>query len=213
MNCCQCQGIEKVFNEKVAARELRAYRKRGPGRTTRLLISALRTEGIRGLTLLDIGGGVGKIQHELLEAGAERATAVEASTGYLKASKEEAERRGLAGRTQFIHGNFVDLAPQVPPADIVTLDRVVCCYPDMSALVGLSAERARKYYGLVYPRDTLIARSGIALMNLIVRIIWRAPFRGFVHPTAAVEAEVRKRGLKRIFYRQTLIWQVALYAR
>ncbi|MBI2966094.1 MAG: hypothetical protein HYY34_07815 [Chloroflexi bacterium] len=73
MNCCQCQGIEQVFNAKVAARELRAYRKKGPRKTTRLLIDALKAEGVDGLTLLDIGGSIGKIQHELLDAGAARA--------------------------------------------------------------------------------------------------------------------------------------------
>lgn len=178
-----------------------------------MLIDALRTEGVRGLTLLDIGGGVGKIQHELLDAGVERATAVEASSGYLQASEGEAVRRGHGDRARYVHGNFVDLAPQVDPADIVTLDRVVCCYPDMKALVGLSAERARRYYGLVYPRDTLFARVGVAFLNLTVRVFWRAPFRGFVHPTVEVDAEVRRRGLKRIFFRRTLVWQVVLYAR
>lgn len=213
MNCCQCQGIEKVFNARVAARELRAYRKNGAGKTSGMLIDALKTEGVRGLTLLDIGGGVGKIQHELIDAGVARTTAVEASSGYLQASQGEAGRRGHADRARYVHGNFVDLAPQVEPADVVTLDRVICCYPDMKALVGLSAERARKYYGLVYPRDTWFAKAGIAVLNLAVRVLWRAPFRGFVHPTAEVDAEVRKQGLKRILLRQTLIWQVVLYAR
>jgi magnesium-protoporphyrin O-methyltransferase len=213
MNCCQCQGIEQVFSAKVAARELRAYRKKGPGKTTRLLIDALKARGVDGLTLLDIGGGVGKIQHELLDAGAEGAVSVDASSGYLQASQSEAERRGHSDRTQYTHGNFVELAPGIGEADIVTLDRVVCCYPDMTALVGLSAERARKYYGLVYPRDTVFARVGVAMLNLMVRFIWRTTFRGFVHPTEAVDSEVRRHGLKKVFFRKTIVWQVVLYAR
>lgn len=213
MNCCQCRGIEQVFNAKVAARELRAYRKKGPGKTTRLLIDALKSKGVEGLSLLDVGGGVGKIQHELLDAGADRAVSVDASSGYLQASQGEAERRGHGDRTKFIHGNFVELAQGIGEADIVTLDRVVCCYPDMNALVGLSAERARRYYGLVYPRDTVFARAGIAVLNLMVWFVWRTPFRGFVHRTESVDAEVRRHGLKKVFFRKTIVWQVVLYAR
>ncbi len=69
MSCAQCQGIERMFDRRAAERELRQYRAAGPGGTTRLLIDALKAEGVAGLTLLDIGGGVGAIQHELLRAG------------------------------------------------------------------------------------------------------------------------------------------------
>src|SRR5947207_5244489 len=150
MDCCQCKGIETLFNEKEARNRLRAYHEDGPSKTTRMLIEALKAEGVEGMTLLDIGGGVGAVQHELLRAGVERATGVEASTAYVKAAQEEAERQGHADRVSYHHANFVDIAPQIPPADIVTLDRVICCYHDMQALVGLSVAKAGRLYGLVY---------------------------------------------------------------
>ena len=212
MSCCHCQGAEAVFGAKVATRELRQYRRRGPRKTTRLLLDALQAVGVTGRTLLDIGGGIGAIQHELLRAGVTEASGVEASTAYLAAAREEAARQGHADRLRLYHGNFVDLAPELPPADIVTLDRVICCYPDMPALVGLSAARAREAYGLVYPRDTWWVKLGLALGNLALWA-WRNPFRAYAHPTAAVDALVRGHGFAPRFSHKTFIWQVVVYGR
>ncbi len=142
MTSCQCEGIEACFNPRLAAQELEHYRKKGAARTTRRLIAALEAEGVAGRSLLDIGGGVGAIPHALLQDGASTATTVDASAAYLDVARDEAARRGLSERIRFEHGNFVDLAPDIPSADIVTLDRVICCYDDMSALVRASAARA-----------------------------------------------------------------------
>jgi magnesium-protoporphyrin O-methyltransferase len=209
---CQCQGIEEVFSQEHVDKELREYRAKGPDKTTRMLAEAIRKEGVRGLTLLDIGGGVGAIQHALIEAGVEQVTGVDASKAYLEAAAAEAERRGQAERVRYQHGNFIELAGGIAEADIVTLDRVICCYPDMERLVSLSAGRARKFYGLVYPRDTWWIKAGLAVGNFFMRLR-RSTFRGFVHPTREVEALLEKSGLRRKFYRRTLVWQVVVYTR
>lgn len=209
---CQCQGIEELFNQEHVDQDLADYRKKGPARTTRMLTQAIQREGVAGLTLLDIGGGVGAIQHALIEAGVEQVTGIEASAAYLAAAEGEARRRGLSGRVSFHHGNFTDLAPAISPADIVTLDRVICCYNDMEKLVGLSAARARRLYGVVYPRDTWWIKLGLRVANLYFRLR-RSPYRAFVHPTQAVEALVKSQGFQRKFYRRTLIWQVVVYTR
>lgn len=212
MNCCQCQGIEELFSQQYVEKELSHYRSKGPDRTTRMLVEAVKEEGVAGQTLLDIGGGVGAIQHELLQAGVEHATDVEASAAYVRAAREEAGRRGYTDRVTHLQGNFVDLANNIDPADIVTLDRVICCYPDMEKMVSLSAERARKLYGLVYPRDTWWIRAGIAVQNLYFRLR-RNPYRAFIHPAQRVEALLSSTGLKRKSYRRTLFWQVVVYTR
>src|SRR4029453_15287431 len=125
------------YSERLAASELRKYRKKGPIPSTRTLIEALKAEGVEGATLLDVGGGIGAIQHELLDAGIARATSVDASAPYLVAAREESDRRGHGGRVTYRHGDFVELAESVPPADIVTLDRVINVYPDWQRLAGL----------------------------------------------------------------------------
>lgn len=212
MNCCQCQGIEDLFNEKTVGRELEKYRRTGPDGTTRMMIDALIAEGVEGFTLLDIGGGVGAIQHALLAAGADSATDVDASQAYITAARREAQRRGLLDRISFQHGNFVELAAQLPPADVVTLDRVLCCFPDVENMVNLSAARARKLYGLVYPRDTWWIKIALAALNFFFKL-QKNPFRNFVHSSQYVEDLVTRHGFKRRFYHQTPIWQVIVYAR
>jgi 2-polyprenyl-3-methyl-5-hydroxy-6-metoxy-1,4-benzoquinol methylase len=84
MSCAQCEGIETQFGRAAAKRNLRRFRRRGPDKTTRLLIDALRAaledSKADGATLLDIGAGVGAIHHELLDAGVARAVHVDGSS-------------------------------------------------------------------------------------------------------------------------------------
>jgi magnesium-protoporphyrin O-methyltransferase len=177
------------------------------------MLDAVRREGIEDASVLDIGGGIGAIQFELLDAGAGRATSVEASAAYLRVAREESRRRGLADRIAYEAGDFVELADGVEPADVVTLDRVICCYPDMESLVGRSAERARRVYALVYPQDRWWVGLGIRATNLCMRVSRRA-FRAYVHRTKDVDAVARAHGLApRVARRAGPIWQVAVYVR
>jgi magnesium-protoporphyrin O-methyltransferase len=211
MICSQCQGIELTFSQAEVDAQMRRYRRRGPAATTRLLVDALLADGVQGRTLLDIGGGAGAIQHALLAAGLGRAVSVDASTAYLKAARQEAERRGVQDRIEAHHGDFVDLAASMPAADIVTLDRVICCYPDMRALVGLSSAKARARYGLVYPRNVWWLRPAFVVANLMLRLR-RSPFRIFLHAESEVEAILVGRGMRETFRRARGIWQVAVFA-
>lgn len=212
MNCCQCQGIEQVFDPSLAASDLKSYRQKGPAKTTNYLLTALKQAGVQGLTLLDIGGGVGIIQHELLPAGVTTAVHIDASTAYIAAAQKEAKRRGHLDRTTYQHGDFVAVAEDVPAADIVTLDRVICCYHDMPSLVNAAAVKARQYLGLVYPRDTWWLKAASRLPNFGLWL-FRNPFRIFVHATDAVEAILRQHGFQRQLYQRTFLWQTFLYTR
>ncbi|MGO8951628.1 MAG: class I SAM-dependent methyltransferase [Ktedonobacterales bacterium] len=212
MECCQCQAIESLFNLRTAKWDLKRYRERGPAKTTRVLVEALRREGVTGETLLDIGGGVGAIQLALLHAGASSATDVDASAAYIQVARSEAEREGYGDRVQYVHGNFLEAADEISPAGIVTLERVICCFPDMPGMVERSAERAGKLYGLIYPRDTWWMRFGAMVGNLALHLR-RPVFHFYVHRTPAVEEIVHRAGLERRFTRNVGIWQVAIYAR
>ena len=212
MSQCQCKAIDATFDHTLADQQLRRFHRRGPQKTTRLLLEALRARGVQGSKLLDIGGGVGAIQQDLLAAGASEATSVDASAAYLAVSRAAADRLGLGGRVRYYHGNFVDLAPSIPAADIVTLDRVICCYDEMEALVGVSAARAARLYGVVFPRRSWWVRLGIAALNLSL-LVRGNPFRVFNHATVAVEKVIRAQGLARVYHRAAGMWQVALYER
>jgi len=176
------------------------------------MIHLLRRAGVDGRTLLDIGGGIGAIQYDLLEAGAREVTAVDASSAYQQAARVEAERRGVSARIQFRLGDFALLAAEIAAADIVTLDRVVCCYPDMEPLVRLSAERCRKFYGLSYPRYRWPVRAVVSIENAFRRLL-RNPFRSFVHSPKAMDGLLTELGFKVQSQVRTFAWEVAVYAR
>ncbi len=212
MSCPQCVGIEDFFDQREAERDLRGYRKNGPSGITKVLLDAIRAEGVEGASLLDVGGGVGAIQHELLSTGLAGAVSVDASSAYLAAASEEAQRQGHAERLQQHFGNFVDLAPQIEQADIVTLDKVICCYHDVEQLVRLSSAKAKRIYAVVYPRYNWLLRALPKLTSVYFRLR-RTPFRLFIHPTAMVEAIVEGNGLRRTFHRQSGFWQVAVFTR
>jgi 2-polyprenyl-3-methyl-5-hydroxy-6-metoxy-1,4-benzoquinol methylase len=209
---CQCDGIERRFDTQRVTNELNQYRLHGMAKTTRLLVEALQAQGVDDMTLLDIGGGVGAIAHALLEGGVCQATDVDASTAYLAAAREEALRRGFADRMSFQYGDFVAIAPTLSASDIVTLDRVICCYDDMPALVERSAALAERLYGVVYPRDTWWFHL-FTWARSIIRTVRREPMRFFVYPTAAVDATIRAEGLEQRLRQTSGPWQIVVYAR
>jgi len=213
LGCACAAGNE--FGERQAQRDLAAYRRRGPDRTTAWLIEGLRggpAGDLTGLTVLDIGAGIGAVHLELFSAGIASAVDVDGSPAYVSVAAGEARRAGVADRVRHEAGDFIELAGRVEPADLVALDRVVCCYPDAAALVRLSVERAHLRYGLVYPRDAWWIRAGSRLFNAVGRLT-RAPIRIWIHRTAEVDAIVRAAGFAPRFERSTLVWQVVVYER
>ena len=212
MSCPQCKGIDAFLDAREAQCDLARYRKKGPDNTTRMLLDAVKAEGVEGRSLLDIGGGVGAIQHELIAAGLASAVSVDASRAHLEVARQESERRGHATRIQQRFGDFVDLAPEVEAADIVTLDRVICCYHDVESLVGLSSARAKSVYAVVYPRDNWLSRLLFRPMNTLFWIM-RMTGRVYVHPTSVVEGLITGNGLRRTYHREIGSWQVAVFTR
>ncbi len=212
MSCVQCLAIEDMFSEKRALAELRRYRSHGLGKTSRLLLEGILAEGVSGQTVLDIGGGLGAVHLGLLSAGAREAFDVDASSGYLKVAKQEAERRGVAGHIKYLHGNFVDLAREVGMADVVILDRVICCYDDARSLLEYSAAKARSVLGLVYPIDSVLMKIARDLLNFLLRAL-RRRFRIFVHSSAQVDAIAGSHGFRKRVYHRQGIWQVVVYTK
>lgn len=212
----QCCGIATEFNDRVTRRVLKRYRRRGPDRSTQLLVDQLRLAiGDRhagNLTLLDIGAGIGVIHHELVNGTVVRATHVDAAPAQLRAAREETRRRGHEAVVEFLEGDFTALAGSVGSADIVTLDRVICCFDDMEALVRLSADKAARWYGAVFPRRTAWMRAGVALLNAVQRVR-RSPFRVFMHDPRAIDAVLASAGLRRRSERHTLGWHAVVYER
>jgi SAM-dependent methyltransferase len=212
MDCCEPSVYDDQFDARAAAHKLREYRRDGPRGWTARLIEGLAADGIEGLTVLEIGAGVGAVHQSLLLSGAAAATDVDASGPYLAVAREEAVRRGLADRVTFLKGDAVRLADSLPEADLVALDRVVCCYGDMPGLVGLAAARARRRLGMVLPRDARWIRGAVALSNGWSALT-RNPFRVHVHRTDAVLAVAREAGLSVASTHRGLFWQTLVLER
>ena len=212
MDACGCDAFASIFDHRQAERDRDRYQRQGPDRTTAMLLEMLRPYVGRGSTLLDIGCGIGVIDQELLRAGAGHAVLVDASPAYLEVARHEARRANALNRMEFVDGDFVHRAGSIDAADIVTLDRVVCCYPDAVRLVGLSAERARRAYGLVLPRDRLLVRLGLRLENLLQRLRGRA-YRAYAHPNAMIDELAASAGLEIRSEKGTFFWRVVVYER
>jgi len=209
-NCCEI--TDNAFSESEARSERKSYSRNGPAKQTRLILEAIHTLGLKNADLLDIGGGIGAIHHELLKDVANQATHVDASSAYLKEAKAEAARRGHGERVKFIHADFIDVASDLPKADIVTLDRVVCCYPDFRKLLKAAADHSRKALALTYPREVWYIRIGLKVANFFQHLR-KDPFRGFLHPVAEMDSLIKREGFERVSLRRLFIWEIVLYQR
>lgn len=207
-----CPPRYNVFDDREVRSKLESYRKDGPDRESRELVDVLVQQGIEGATAVDIGSGVGAIGHALVAAGVTQLTDVDGSPAFLTAARQEAERLGTADRWRFLEGDYVALADDIGPAEVVTLGRVVCCYADWRELVAASTARTRRMYGLVYPVSRWWLRAGATLANLVVGL-FRPGDRIYIHPDRQVDAAVRAAGFEPIHARRGMFWQIAVYRR
>ena len=212
MTCDHCCGAEKLFDLKGARKELKKYRKKGAGKATRALIRQTFSVGIRNKSLLDIGGGIGAIQWAFLEGEGQTTTDVDASLGYLEVAQSYAEENKYDEKTHFVHGDFVDRHQDVTIADFVTLDKVLCCYPDYKALLKYAAEKCDDTIGVVYPLGGPILQI-FALLNKVYFYLKKNPFRTYVHSPREVEQFICNQGFELVEKSIRFPWHVQSYRR
>jgi tRNA G37 N-methylase Trm5 len=165
---------------------------------------------VEGRTVLEVGGGIGALQLELLRAGAARAVSVELTPTYERAAADLLRGSGFEDRVERQVMDFAEAAAHVETADVVVLNRVICCYPDLPKLAGAAAEHAREVLVLSFPKERWWTRVVVALVNLPMRL---ARFRIFVHPVRLLHGVAEQRGLRPAFDRPALFWEVAAFER
>ena len=215
MACCGCGFVgtaEQQFDAGRAARDIARYRKNGADATTRQLRDALLAQGRVEGSLLDVGCGIGALTFELLKLGISRATAVDASKPFIAVAVEEAAESGRRNAVEFIHGDFLNVAAQLPPATTVTLDRVICCYPAYNPMLTASLQHAERFLAVSYPRDAWYVRAGIRLENGLRRLK-RNPFRAYVHSAAEMQRLIYGAGFRLTAQHHTFMWCADLYMR
>lgn len=210
--CCDPRGCDQMFNPRFARRMAARYRRRGLDKTARRMVDLIPQADVQGATVLEIGGGVGEIQLELLRRGAVAAINLELSPAYDTEAARLLAEAGLADRVQ---RRIVDIAADpagVQPADIVVLHRVVCCYPDYAKLLGVAADHARRHLVFSHPPRSPLSRAVVATQNLLLRLGGRE-FRVFAHPPAAMLAVLAEHGLRSTAARRAPVWQAVAVSR
>ena len=210
LGCCS-NDYRRMFNRKFAERDARQFRAHGVRGSSKALVEL--AGDVRAASVLDIGGGIGAISLELLAAGAEHATNVELSESYEEEAIELAAERGVANRIDRRVADIVEDAGAVEPHDVVVMHRVVCCYPDVDAMMGAAADLTRHRLVLTYPQQRSWIGAGLAAMNFFLRLR-RCGFRIYLHPVARIVGVAEQHGLtleRRV--KHGLLWESASLAR
>ena len=212
-SCCRgfCASVGRHFDTTVAQGDLDRYRRKGPNTTTRLMRDGILSSGGAG-TVLDVGAGIGALSFELLAAGFSGATVVDTAPAYVAAARQEAARLNRASQLEVVEGDYVAMARSLPVADVVALDRVVCCYPAYEPLLQAAALHSRSLLALSYPRGRWYVYLVVALQNLARRVVGNS-FRTFIYAPGSMEALIRGLGFRRASRRGTLVWCIDVYAR
>jgi magnesium-protoporphyrin O-methyltransferase len=211
-DCCTPKGYRQMFSERSARGQARSYRRNGLDATSRRIVELVKERGVDGLTLLEVGGGIGAIQIELLKAGMTRAVSVELTPTYEEIAAELLREAGFEDRVERRVMDFVNAGADIGAADIVVMNRVICCYPDLPRLAGAAADHARGLLVMSFPKERWWTRA-IAWMANVGMAIFRREFRIFVHPTAQILATGERHALRPSVNLPGVFWQIAAMER
>lgn len=209
--CAHARAAARLFS-RLSHCYLWRYRLLGLERSQRQLTAGLEKVGLNGARLLEIGCGTGFLLQHLLEQGASQAVGVDLSSAMLAEAETQARRRGLLGRVRYVQGDFLDLAANLEAADIVILDKAICCYPDAEALLIRAAERARRAMALTYPRLTPLNRCGVRIVNRFLSLTG-SDFRIYLHSPQAVDGWLIKAGMAKAYQAETPVWLTEVFIR
>jgi magnesium-protoporphyrin O-methyltransferase len=201
-----------MFSPRIARRSLQRYRRKGLGKLERQMLAAASSGGLDDALVLEIGGGIGAMLAELLEAGAKQGEIIELVSAYEPYALELAREKGLEARVGFRVEDVLERPDAVESGDVVILNRVVCCSPDGIRLAGEAARLARRTLVLSFPRNRFAVRAGLRLVNVTMRALRRS-FRVFVYPRAALVAAAEAEGLRAAAAEHGFAWEFVAFRR
>ena len=211
-DCCSPQGYRQIFSERSARADAKRYRRRGLDPTSRRIVEFLKRHEPKGRTLLEVGGGIGAIEIELLKEGLSRAVSVELTPTYEKVAAALLREAGFEDRVERSVMDFAEAGADVEAADLVVMNRVICCYPDMPKLAGAAADHARGMLVMSFPNDRWWTRLALTLANVVLRIT-RRQFRVFLHPPHLIVRTAEQHGLRPRLNQRGRFWQVVALER
>jgi 2-polyprenyl-3-methyl-5-hydroxy-6-metoxy-1,4-benzoquinol methylase len=179
-----------------------------------VLVDAVERAGLQGRSVLDLGCGPGDLSFEVLRRGASRVTGVDLSSVSVEVARRRAAALGVSERASFEIGDAA--APDGRSADVVVLNRSLCCFPDADRFVRNTAPSAGSIYAISLPASRgirgLLARVLFAGENAW-RWLRRDPFRAFVHDVPRIDRAIQAAGLRPVDERRSWMWHVAVYTR
>lgn len=205
--CCDPKGCDQIFGPRFARHVAARYRKRGLDRASQRMVDWLKAQGIDGASILEIGGGVGEIQLELLRHGAARTTNLELSPAYDAEAAVLASDAGVGDRMTRRLGDIAVDDSVADVHDYVVMHRVVCCYPDVDRLLGAAASHARRGVVLTHPPRNVVTRVLRVLEDMWLGLLGRE-YRAYAHPPEVMEAVLRQYGFEPARIHRGLPWRV-----
>jgi len=202
-----------MFDSRTAQADLDEYLEDGLGPLESRMVGELCSLGaIEGARVLEIGGGIGAIQAELLQSGAAVGEVIELVAAYRAYAGRLAEQRGFADRTSWrVHDILADPSA-VEAADVVVMNRVVCCSADGPELAAAAAALTRRALVLSYPRSTRLTRFAAAAQRAAYRLFGRQ-YRAFAWPEQRLVTAAASGGLMEASRGGGLIWRYLVMLR
>lgn len=175
-------------------------------------MNCLDQVGYEGLSILEIGCGVGSFHLTMLTTGASKAVGVDISDKMLDKARTLAGKMGQKDRTEYKLGDFVHIEKEIQSADMTILDKVVCCYPNPKELVQKSVAKTQKIYALTLPRKNILTRLTFGILAVLLWVV-RSGYRPFVHDPRAVETWIMDGGFARVQEQSGFFWLSQVYVR
>ena len=212
MKACCRNSYNHTFDLKRARKELDKYLTSGPKKTTQHLLDHLTAKITAEHSLLDIGGGVGALPMELLERGIDRISYIDISDAYTQIFREQMQAMALDDKVLMLTGDFIEHHEALPAADIVTMDKVICCYENFGALLNLSLQKARKLFAYTIPMDVWWVKSVHWIEDSYKKLVG-SHLRTYIHPVQEIEELVVKAGFTKDYEKTHMGWLTAVYCK
>lgn len=210
--CCPHSNSANRFFSFFASRYRRRFEKKGFEPSQKQLLEGLQQAGYRDAKVLEIGSGVGHLHQTLLEQGAASAVGIDLASRMVDEAQHWAEERKLAGRTDYLEGDFMEIHQSLSGADVTVLDKVVCCYPDADGLVHASLKKTNRVYALTYPRNRWYIRTMMGISAFMLKLV-RSDFRPYVHDPEVIEKWITETGFSKAYQNNNMVWLTQVYVK
>jgi 2-polyprenyl-3-methyl-5-hydroxy-6-metoxy-1,4-benzoquinol methylase len=211
MTCCTSEGTNRFFSRS-AEKYAKRFRRKGLDKASAYIVRGIETSGLTSKSVLEIGCGVGGLLLSLLKHGDASAIGVDVSEGMLEMAKKLAVESALDDRVKYLQGDYATMNGEASSADIVILDKVICCYADPETLIKKSAQKSELLYAVSYPRNSLLGRLSFEILTRMGQVL-RWSFYPYYHDTAFIEKTITSCGFREVFSQTTTVWQIKIFRR